>query len=616
MSVLYPVVPFDPAETPLSFATRLASFHLRSSVVPFLHDLRIKPDTMIGCDEGAVERLANIAGVDAGVLHHNAAHRIAKRRFNLRGHELSSEFFSTPDTVFCPACLREDDQGAADVGSVRRGRLEWTLRPVSTCPRHGLALVRRKRQRWDDMFHELARRVPERGGDLDRLIEATEQRAPSPLQDYVLARVDGEANDGWLDSQDLEQAVLVTEKLGRLVAFGPSKKASELDEAEREEAGRVGFEITSQGETAIRDALSQVQSDFRRKGGKTGGRRNAFGSFYEWLASNKDQKDPGDIKRILREHIFDTMEVASGEAVLGKILTERRLHNVESLAAETKLDPRTLAGVLAARGLVPAEGKVCAFDVFDAEAGRKVAASMQRLTHVSALGKVLNCTRPQASQLLDEGLIVQISGGAGTVAGRTRKAVDHREIERFLAALHHDARPVADVPAGLVPISKAAEKAKCPSVDIVHLILAGFLENVARHGAEVGYAAILVDPDEVRNQMAAVMIGLSATDAFRRLRISRNTGWSLVLGNDEPRLRPTIIEGRNGRHEIYRFEEEAIAAFATEFTTAARLATEHNLQVGIVISQLKRCGIRPAMPRRYFGLDFYRTSQIPEIRAA
>ena len=233
MSVLYPIVPFDPVETPLSFATRLASFHLRSSVVPFLKDLRIEPETMIGCDEGPVTHLASVAGVDAAALHHNSARRVMKRRFSLRGNELSSEFFSTPDTVFCPACLREDDEGGAAVASVRRGRIEWTLRPVTTCPRHGLVLVRRKRQKWDDRYHELGRRVPERGDELVRLIDEAAQRATSPLQDYVLARLEGAVGTAWLDSQPLEQAVLATERLGLLKAFGPSKQASALSPAER-----------------------------------------------------------------------------------------------------------------------------------------------------------------------------------------------------------------------------------------------------------------------------------------------------------------------------------------------------------------------------------------------
>lgn len=615
MSVLFPFLPFDPVETPLSFATRLASFHLRSSVVTFLHDIGVRPDAMIGCEEEAVARLAALAGVDAGALHHNAARRIGQRRFDLRGHELSSEFFCSPDTVFCPACLREDDGDAADVDSIRRGRLEWTLRPVRTCPRHAIVLVHRDRQKWDDIYHELGRRVPERGADLDLLIDGADQRAPSPMQDYVLARLDGVAGGAWLDSQTLEQAVRSTEMVGLLAEYGPTKKPSDLSLTEWDQAGATGFAITSAGEGAIREALRDVQANAARNPGKVGGRK-VLGALYDWLSAGRTAKEPGDIKRILREHMIETMAIAPGETILGETITERRFHSVESLAAESGLNSRTLRSVLAAKGLVPLEETVSGYHVFDAELGRKLAASVQRRTHVSALGNALNCTRPQANQLLDERLLVQISDGAGAAVGRTRKAVDNQEIARFLAALHADARPVDIVPVGMVPISKAAEKAKCPSVAVVHFILCGFLENVARLSGVEGYAAILVDPEEVRAQVSTVMTGLSASEAFVRLKIPKSTGWALVLGEEGHGLQPKVIEGKNGRHRIYRFAEEVVAEFMSEFITPAQLATDHDLHIGIVINRLKRSRIRPVMPRREFGVDFYRAAEIPELKAA
>ena len=179
MSVLVPFLPFDPLETPVSFAARLASFHLGTRVVPFLHDVGIRPEALVGCEFDVVEQLAMLSGVDSATLHRNSAHRIAKRRFELRGHELTAEFFASPDTVFCAACLRENDTEVCDSATARRGRLEWTFRPVYTCPVHGLALIRRRQRRWDDQFRELASMVPERGAELDRLIDALMMCRPS-----------------------------------------------------------------------------------------------------------------------------------------------------------------------------------------------------------------------------------------------------------------------------------------------------------------------------------------------------------------------------------------------------------------------------------------------------
>jgi len=614
MSVLFPHVAFDHVETPLSFATRLANFHLRSTVVPFLHDLGIKPEALLGNEEPAIDRLAAVADVDASALRHNAARRTGKRQFSLRSHDVSAEFFSSPNTVFCPACILEDDTEADDVGSVRRGRLEWTIRSVRTCARHRLALTRRRPQKWDDKFHELAHRVPERGDDLRRLIDETRQQDPSPLQNYIVARLDGRPGPAWLDGHDIEQAVRVTEMLGMLIAFGPERKPADLVFGEQDTVGRIGFEITAGGDVAIRDALFDVQKHALRNGGRAG-RRKVFGPFYEWLSSSRTRKDPGDIRRILREHIFETMEVAPGEAILGGELTERRLHSVESLAKETGLDPRTLRNVLAAEGLIPdLTGEN--HHVFDAAAGRKVARSVTRKTHVSSLGKALNCTRPQAVQLLDERLLIPIVEGPRTCVGRTRKAVDNREIARFLSDLQSDAKSVHVAPTGMVAISKAAEKAKCPSSDVVHLILGGFLSNVVKLRDVEGYAGILVDPEEVRAQIATTMVGLSASAAFGRMQLPKSTGWALALSANAPRIEPTVIEGKNGRHDIFRFSEQAIADFMAKFTTPTRIANQFDLQIGVVINRLKRSRIRPVLARRHVGIDIYRFNEIPEMEAA
>ena len=601
MAVLFPHLSFDAVETPLSFATRLSNFHLRSNVVPFLHDIGVRPAALLGCEEAAVQRLAAIANVDITALQRNSARRVEKRRYDLRGNVLSAEIFSSPHTVFCPACLREDDQDFADAGSSRRGRLGWTLRPVRTCARHGLALIHRKKQRWDDLYQELARRVPERGDTLDRLIESAHQQEPSPLQAYVMARLDGVAGPTWLDKQTLEQAVRTTEMLGMLIVYGPEKKPSELGPTEWEHACRAGHAVTSVGEPAIRDALQAIQADSRSRG-RQAGPRQVFGALYQWLSSPRNNKEPGDISRIVREQIFGTMVVAPGESILGGTLTDRRLHSVESLAAESKLDARTLRNVLAASGLIPVEEDVSERHIFDAADGRRVAASIQRLTHVIGLPKALNCTRPQADQLVDERLLIPISEGPGGAAGRTWKAVDNLEITRFIADLHACAQPADTVAPGLVPISKAAEKAKAPCIEIIHLVLGGFLENVIRHNGIAGYAAIFVNPDEVRTQIAAQMSGLSASAVFGKLQIPKSTGWALTHREQGPRLEPVVIGGKNGRHRFYRFTEEAVAAFMSEFTTDARIAVNCEVRPDVMVARLKKARVAPVLARSEIGL--------------
>lgn len=615
MPVLFPILPFDHKETPISFATRLASLHIGSSLAPFLRDMEMKASELAAGKDHAIGRLAEVAGVDVADLRHNSVRSLGNRWFDLRGNRLSAEFFANPYTVFCPACLREDDKLGGDPALVRRGRLLWTLRPVRTCPVHGIGLLRRKKIAWDDAFHQLAFRVPERIKALDELVDGAPRRSPSPLQDYVTARLEGVTGPSWLDSQTLEQAVRSTEMLGLLLEFGPEAKPGDLDENQWDAAGRTGYEVTAKGEKGIRKALRDVQANFLKQGG-TPDRGNVLGALYRWLASRKSRKEPGDIRRIIREHIFAEMEIAAGETILGETLGERRLHSVDSLASETRLDPRTLRRVLAAQGLVPIEKEGTGYHVFDAAAGQQVASSIHRSTKMKSLPKVLNCTRPQAGQLVEEGMLDPIADGRSQAAGRTRKAIGNQDIEKFLTALHNSAMPVGAASMCMVPISKAAEKAKLSCIEIVHLVLGGFLRNVARLKDVEGYAAILVDPVEIRSAKAQHLPGIAASDAFARLKLPKSTGWVLVHREESPRLQPIVIDGQNGQHRFFRFREDYVAAFASEYTTEIRVANANGIEKKDVVKRLKMQGVRPVLGQVDIGLNMYRTQDIPTFEPA
>ncbi len=453
---LFPHLPFDGSETHLSFAARLAPFHTGGRVVPFLNDLGIRAIDLARGDRSAVIALCHHADVDPHPVLENTPISTGKGRYHLRDEAISADFLSNPATAFCPACLLEDDRAGMDRALARRGRFEWPLRVVRTCPVHEIALIDRARRTWDDQFHELAVRVPERGDALRALTDQAVRRAVSPLQEYAMSRLTGLAGPEWLDSQSLEQAVRATEMIGALVEFGASRWVRDLSADEWDRAGRAGYALTSNGEAGIREGLSQVQAAFR----KTGRRplhRNVFGRLFEWLASPKTAKDAGDIKRIVREHMADTVEMATGEMLLGERVPERRLHSVASLAKESGLHPKTLRHLLIAQRLIPPHEK---HPVFNANAGRKVAASARNLVHIIALPKALNCSRPQAAGLLDERILVPIAVGEAGTPGHTQKAVDAANITAFLSALSASARVVDTVQIGMVPMSEGGRESE------------------------------------------------------------------------------------------------------------------------------------------------------------
>ncbi|MGS4948246.1 TniQ family protein [Meridianimarinicoccus sp. RP-17] len=602
--ILFPFLAFDVLETPLSFAARLADLHTGGHPLGFLKDMGIDPLALAAGHAAALDRLCDVARVDHGLLRHNAVQRITRRRHALRGEVLSSGFFSSPHTVFCPGCLRADDAA----GHGRRGRLAWTLRPVRTCPEHGLALVERARVKWDDRFHEMDACVPERGAELDALVASCARQTVSPLQSYVTRRLDGHAGPSWLDSQTLEQTVRATEILGALLAFGPERRRRSFTSSEWEEAGRIGYAFTSEGARGIGAALDEARkaADSTRKPG----RLTMFGCLYEWLSSTKPQSDPGDIKRILRGYIFDTFDVDAGVPVLGAALDLRRLHSVESLAREKDVDPRTLRNLLVASGLVSKSDDDTGYQVFDADAGRKIAAQLRRSVTMTALPGVLNCTRPQANRILDERLLTPLSDGADTAPGRARKSVDSAEIDAFLATLHARARPVDSIPADLEPLAKVAERAKIGCGEIVQMIIAGFLDTVVRDRNIPGLAGVHVDRKEVRARMATCLPGVSPTTAFGELSIPIAVGWALADSKDALHLPSIDIEGPTG-HRFTRFREADIAAFMSRFTTVVRIAHALGMQKDRLAARLKAARVKPVAASLDVGLAFYLVEDLP-----
>lgn len=606
---LFPHVPFDPAETALSIAARLAATHTGGRLGPFLTDLGIKPLDFASGKREAVIALCDHAALPADAVISNTPISTVKGVYRIREEVVSADFLSNPLTVFCPACLLADDASSNRPEYVRLGRFEWPLRVVRTCPVHGIALCERRPQEWDDRFHEMSVRVPERGAELRAMAQAAKQRTASPLQLYALSRLDGHKGPEWLDSQTLEQAVRATEQLGVLVEFGPARALKTLTVDDWDQAGRTGFEFSCRGDEGIRQALHQIREN-RGHRGRRPSRRRAFGRLYEWVGEEDTARDPGDIKRIVREHIFETVAVAAGEPVLGESLTERRLHCVASLAKESRLNPKTLTHVMMAKGLISANDPT---RPFDAAAGRNVAAAMTRLVHVNDLRKALGCSRPQASGLINERILPQIATGEAGTPGRTQKSVDQHDVDTFLAALKARARMVDTLPAGYVPIAKAAEKVKAPSVDIVHLILGGYLEKIVSHSGMNGYAAIHVEPSEVYRAISEVLSGVAPSLVAAKVGIPVETAWALIDddGISLPALPSTVIRTRTGQHVIRRVTLDDFEQFRAQYLTPGDIANFLDTARIFVERDLRRYRVPSAYSTAQIGVDLYRMEDLP-----
>lgn len=607
MNMLTPYLAHDPIESLLGTAARLAGFHTGGRTGPFLRDIGVSLPGLARGQAQDIQRLAERTGIAAEALEANAARGLDRRHFDLRGEHVSAEMFASPFTVFCPACLRADDLASGGKPAMRRHRWIWQLGVVRTCPDHGLPLLRRKAAFSGDRYHELAIMVPETGDRLEALFAPLIPRSVSPLQNYVLDRLAGRAGTPWLDGEGLDQAVRASEMLGILVAFGPTPNLDKLTENDWDRAGAIGYTYTSQGEAGIRQALSEVQAR-ANYGGSNPGPQHVFGRLYQWLSRTRAKKDPGDIKRILREQILDTMEVGAGSVVLGEEIAERRLHTCATLARETGLDPRTLRGVLAARSLIPEDAPLGSNHVFDAGLGREVARSMRRLVPVAGLPKKLGCTRPIAEQLVAERIVTPIVSEVSHAPGRMKKAIDAEEVDGLLKRIQSDANPVRNLPEGMVDIATAAMKSRAPAVEIVHLILGGFLSKVVRLDGLDGFAAIHVDPAETKSVVSDVMVGLSPAEAFGRIRVPVASGWELVKEG----LLPVVeIPSKRDHHVIYRFRPEDVDAFLAEFTTEAWIGNALDMSLSDLKPEMKAAGVKPFLLKTEIGIRIFRCCDLP-----
>ncbi|MBM1816313.1 TniQ family protein [Pseudosulfitobacter pseudonitzschiae] len=509
MSALFPILPFADDETPLSWAARQAAFHTCGRALAFLTDLGIPLVDLARGDEAAVLRLCGRAGHDPAAVLRNTISAVGGRRYQLRGLEFAAEFTTGPVTRICPACLDDDLTGARLPGAALRHRLIWKLAPVRTCPVHGTALRDLRLGKWDDIAHELQamtslidneRGVPGRA------------RVVSPLQDYAVARLEGCPGPAWLDGQDIDQAVRATEMLGALEAFGPKLKASDMSEDMWDAAGRAGWPIVSEGGAAIREYLMTRVTASR---GKRAAPRAAFGMLHAWLSGSRLSKKPGPIRDMLRDVILETTPLSKGHMLLGKPVTDPHLCSVASIAKAEGLDARTLRNVLKVAGLLsPAEAEQGSNRlVIDYTVARELIDIVKHAVPVTRLPDLLGASRPLVAILIELGKLHRVLDQRA-LESKVGKAVDGRGVKSILRFLKIKFPTIDETPEGFVNLSKSAEISRSRLKAILELIFLGHLKKVYRVSGAHGFAAVVVDPEEIKALLVSPPPGLSDDSYF------------------------------------------------------------------------------------------------------
>ncbi|WP_108500943.1 TniQ family protein [Paracoccus indicus] len=494
MTHLFPHLPFHENETPASWAARLSVLHGCPSPRTFLSDHGIAPSDLLHGRRAVIDRLCRAAGQDVEPVWRNTASSTGYQNFVLRGERIPASMMVREETRFCPLCLLEDDRRADNPGIARQDRLSWSLRVVTTFPTHGLALIHRARDHRDNMRHKLLVHVPERAEALLDLARTGLHREPSPLQSYVLDRLDGRKGPEWLDGQTLEQAIKATQMLGIVMAFGTSINLGSIDRDGWDLAGRSGWQWTSAGKAGLHSAFDTLHVSAMDRG--QGGQNYAtvFGQLHRWLLEPGDRSDHGSIKQLLRNYILRNMDVCVGRKLLGERVPRRHKYSIQSLALEAGVHRQTLRKILMERRLITHNdtGKSNSILLVDVKQGQDAAAALSRSVPFVTLPARMNATRPIVSCLIELGYLTPLFRSQGENK-RDKCGFDSWEVDFLLDRLHDLAPEMSDLPVQWVTLTQCTKRARIPMCDLLQLTFLGEVKNIGRAEGDQGFNALRID---------------------------------------------------------------------------------------------------------------------------
>ncbi|MBL3570029.1 TniQ family protein [Rhodovulum visakhapatnamense] len=423
MTMLSPMMPFDPQETLTSYADRLSMYHTGRGMARLLKDCGIHHEHFVSGRTEAVARLAEATGHPCADLHRNVI-RVFQRGGEFRGEPTSKSFLLPQAKRYCPACLVED-------GSPTdwRFRLIWGFRHVQRCDRHGVWLTPTSNAVATSLrvaLNEVTIAVP---------VNATEE-TPTYL-DWLRGRLagDGIPETSWLADQTLEQVLAASEMIGGVLQHGHKVKLTRLSPAETEEATDIGFSIYSEGADAVEEALDTIRQTSPANAVQAGPLAY-YGALFDWLDRRSNSIDPGPIRDILRNHIVKHSAVEPGTTVLGVEITERRYHTLYSLAAVVGIDRPRLSRLLKKLGEIPANATEvdCGRMVFEAATAVPMVEAFKTAVPLRDVPEYLGASKRQVETLYREGIVLPLVPRSGP--GSVRHVVFGRKhLDQLLARI-------------------------------------------------------------------------------------------------------------------------------------------------------------------------------------
>lgn len=599
--ILHPsfVLPVMERETPVGYASRMA-LKMGCSLRVFCKRTGIPLQELLDGRPSAVALLRHLCQLPERAFADTTYVVAPGHRFFLAGQELSRDQVSREALRICPVCVERQISDGRDLHEISSPR-EWQLAPLYVCDIHAVPIlainerdiVRSGRQDFSRLLREALMQGRFPTGEIQHVTE-------SGLGHHVRRRLRGVDDGHWLSRMPLYAAIKTAEMIGVAALHGVRKTSLELDIAERFEAGRVGYEILGEGDLGLRELFTGFQQDYSSETSATV-LHQTFGRIYVNMASWRDAAfDP--LRDVLRQHLIETLSFGPGEILLGKEVTERRIHSARTAALELGLSPITARRRLRSIGVLAEASEIPTWEqnFFDA---RTHAGDIRRLSGALQRGEAIRYLGPKRmhhgfSPILD--LIGSMNVDKTILFNQIFAKED---LDAFLASVLGKAStgPIE----GFDTIDKAARRLRTGIANVLDMIMKDEITDVRLSPAHEGIGSLMVRKKDLYSALVARRPWVTILAGARAIKMKDMTLTALVKSKIIPSkgVSPVMLN------------PEDLEAFARTYVSRREVAHQYRQLRGTTIDRsmtkaIAMAGLEPAFDERKTTVKFYRRDAV------
>jgi hypothetical protein len=520
----------------------------------------------------AIRRLGTANRCDVEELGRHATVRSAASFCHIGGETFQMEQFARLRLRICPPCVSEDIERGTDREDLRPFyRVGWHLSVFRTCGRHGTALVELARLPGLREFRDFGRSIQPFLPKLPALVRDAVPVSTLPLQAYLERRQEQGIDHTWFAGVPAYAVIRMSDLLGFAKLTDRYSGLQKLPDEKRQEVQSVGFEIGAAGPDSIHSLLQELDGRFFDSKVALGPSK-LYRRLYDWLEGWGVQ-DPAyaGLISVVREHVLDSLPMGHGDLLFGKLLEERRVHSIASLARTSGVHCKRVRQLLMDNGLTEADS----MDIPDgrvlvpAKEAEVIVDVMQTVMRLPDIAQLLGATPKLVNALVRQN---RIPASKGTISRPMRVRSDVEPVLRKLQASVVE----GDDGRGLMPL-RAAVRSSMITLDlVVELILERKLRRVASTSPNVQFSTLLVDVEELKDACRLDDHGqYGIVDAGEFLGCGRKMINRLVKAGH---LTTTQVKNPMTKSPQTVIRTEALVQFKNTYVTLAELAEQHSIR--------------------------------------